>query len=326
MTDAPRTTLSILIDEEERARSLADDALTGLCSRPKVLPPRWFYDERGSELYEAITEIEEYYPARREREILEAHAQDIAETAGAESLVEIGSGSAAKTRILLDALTLEATFQRYVPFDVCEEFVKASGEEIAASYPGIEVNGVVGDFSRHLGGIEHKGRELVIFLGGTIGNLLPEERSLFLSNLRASMTSGDTLLLGADLVKDADRMVAAYDDSAGVTAEFNRNVLRVLNRELGADFSPPSFEHVALWREDMEWIEMRLRSRVAQKVRVDGLGLEFVFDEGEEMRTEVSTKFRQPVLEMELHKAGFELEQWWTDEGGDFSLSLSKAA
>lgn len=311
--------LDVHLGPSDMADSLRADALAGLTATPKELPPKWFYDDRGSQLFDDITRLPEYYPTRAERSILVARAADIAAAADADTLVELGSGTSTKTRVLLDA----GRFRRYVPFDVSESTLVEAGEALAADYPGLEVHGVVGDFERHLPLIPVDGRRLVAFLGGTIGNLKPRARAAFLHEVADGMRPGDSLLLGTDLVKDEARLVAAYDDASGVTAEFNKNVLRVLNRELEADFDVDAFEHVAAWNREQEWIEMRLRSRGDQAVRVAGLDLDVAFLDGEEMRTEVSAKFRRAGVEQELAAAGLTLREWWTDEAGDFALSLS---
>ena len=325
MTAVHSPSLDVHLDAAELDAALRAEARLGLTATPKDLPPKWFYDRRGSALFEAITALAEYYPARREREILTDRAGDIAALSRPQTLVELGSGSATKTRILLDALVGARTLSRYVALDICEEAVHDAGMAIARAYPGLAVTGVVGDFGRHLHRTPRHGRQLVAFLGGTIGNLMPDERHSFYSRLRATMTGGDHLLLGADLVKSPGRLVPAYDDRAGVTAEFNRNVLAVLNAQLGADFHLDRFDHVVRWDPDAEWIEMRLRSRCDQVVRVPGLGIEVHFSRGEEMRTEISAKFRRSRLEAELERAGFEMVRWWTDTAGDFSLSLAEA-
>jgi L-histidine N-alpha-methyltransferase len=286
------------------------------------LPPKWFYDERGSELFEEITRLDEYYPTRRERAILIARAGEIAEATGANTLLEFGAGSGEKTRLLLDALA--PTLRVYMPVDVSGNFLEASAAACANDYPSLDVQAVVADYERHLPLLPSGGGRLVAFLGGTIGNMVPAERADFLSRIRAMMEPDDALLLGADLVKDPKRLVAAYDDALGVTAEFNRNVLRVINERLGADFDPSRFEHVALWDAEREWIEMRLRSLEDQKVWIGGLDLEVSFVEGEELRTEISAKFRREGLERELAAAGLVLDRFWTDPDGDFSLSLSR--
>jgi L-histidine N-alpha-methyltransferase len=315
--------IEVLLSPDEWARELRDEAVAGLTSSPKELAPTWFYDDTGSELFEQITGVAEYYPTRAERAILAARARDIAITSQADTLVELGAGTSQKTRILLDALQETGRLERFVPFDVAEATLRATAEAIADEYPGLDVHAVVGDFRRHLDALPTDGRRLVAFLGGTIGNLRPGERSAMLAELASSMRPGDSLLLGTDLVKNRERLVAAYDDAAGVTAAFNKNVLRVLNRELGADFDVDRFEHVALFDEDNEWIEMRLRSQVEQDVQVPGLGLTLHFAPGEDLRTEISAKFSLERVRAELGTAGLELTNWWTDPAGDYALSLS---
>ncbi|WP_119729114.1 L-histidine N(alpha)-methyltransferase [Thermomonospora amylolytica] len=307
-------------------KALRRDVAAGLTATPKTLPPKWFYDEHGSALFEEITRLEEYYPTRREREILRARAAEIAAVTGAHTLLELGAGSGEKTRLLLDALSAAGTLRAYVPVDVSGDFLTAAAGRIAADYPDLTVRSVVADYEQHLHLLPSGTRRLLVFLGGTIGNFAPADRISFLSGIRATMEDGDALLLGADLVKDPGRLVRAYDDARGVTAEFNRNVLRVINRRLDADFDPGAFEHVALWDPGNEWIEMRLRSAADQTVRVAGLGLTVEFAAGEEMRTEISAKFRRERLEAELGAAGLALDTLWTDEAGDFSLSLARPA
>ncbi len=318
-------TIDVHLDEADLDRVLRDDVHTGLTSSPKTLPPKWFYDEIGSRLFDEITRLPEYYPTRREREILEAHSGDIALTSGATALLELGSGTSTKTRLLLDALRDVGTLRTFAPFDCSESTLREAGESIASAYPGVAIHGVVGDFERHLALLpdDHTGSRLVAFLGGTIGNLAPPERAKFLNDLGGALAEGEHLLLGTDLVKDRGRLVAAYDDSAGVTAAFNRNVLAVINRSLDADFDVDGFEHVAVWNEDEEWIEMRLRADRAHRVHISDLDLDVSFANGEEMRTEISAKFRRDGVEAELGAAGFELQRWWTDRDGDFALSLA---
>ena len=315
-----------------RESSLRSDAATGLTATPKWLPPKWFYDAQGSALFEKITELPEYYPTRAERSILRAVADEIAASSGAATLVELGSGSSEKTRLLLGALRAAGTLRRYVPVDVSESALVAAGEAVAAEYPGLDVHAVVSDFEAYLGlgsGDDESGDgpsggpRLVAFLGSTIGNMLPAERAVFLSRVRARLRPGDSFLLGTDLVKDPAILVAAYDDSAGVTAAFDKNVLSVLNASLGADFDLDAFDHVAVWDPEAEWMEMRLRSAADQEVRVPGLGLTVRFGEGEEMRTEVSAKFRRSGVAAELAAAGFETRCWWTDDADQFGLSLA---
>ncbi len=315
-----------LLPEGFLAASLRADALAGLTAVPKSLPPKWFYDERGSELFDKITRLDEYYPTRAERAILRSAAGDIAAAAGASTLVELGSGFADKTRLLLDALQEAGTLRRYVPVDVSESALIAGASAIGQRYPGLAVHAVVSDFEEHLGLPEADGPRLVAFLGGTIGNLVPAQRAEFLAALRARMGPADSLLLGTDLVKDPAELVAAYDDAAGVTAEFNKNILRVLNAELGADFDPDNFDHVAIWDARAEWIEMRLRSAQRQDITLPAIGLVASFGDGEEMRTEVSAKFRREGVAAELAAAGFALRSWLTDARGRFGLSLSVPA
>ena len=305
------------------AEALRADARAGLTASPKSLPPKWFYDAQGSALFDKITELPEYYPTRAEREILHAAAAQIAGQTGARTLIELGSGSSDKTRVLLDALRAAGTLRCYVPVDVSEPALVAAGDALSAEYPGLDVRAVVSDFEEHLGLPEGGSPRLVAFLGGTIGNLLPPDRAAFLRSVRARLADTDALLLGTDLVKDPAVLVAAYDDPAGVTAAFNKNILSVLNAELGADFDPDAFDHVAIWDPAAEWIEMRLRSAYRQQVRLPGIGLTVTFDEGEEMRTEVSAKFRRDGVRAELAAAGLAMRSWWTDPDGSFGLSLS---
>lgn len=310
------------LPEDATEAALRADVLHGLTRTPKTLPPKWFYDAVGSELFDRITELPEYYPTRAEREILLARAGEIAAATGARTLVELGSGSSEKTRHLLDALP---ELDTYVPVDVSESALRQAGEALIAERPGLGVHALIADFTGGLALPGTPGPRLVAFLGGTIGNLLPPERAAFLSSVRALLSPGDALLLGTDLVKDASVLVPAYDDAAGVTAAFNKNVLSVVNRELGADFDPGAFEHVALWDSANEWIEMRLRSLAEQTVKIPALDLAVDFEVGEEMRTEVSAKFRREGVAAELAAAGLQPTRWWTDEQGRFALSLSVA-
>jgi L-histidine N-alpha-methyltransferase len=329
------TSIELRLPPDYRAASLRKDALAGLTAVPKSLPPKWFYDAQGSALFEKITELPEYYPTRAERSILQAVAPDIAARTGAAVLAELGSGSSDKTRLLLSALREAGTLRAYVPVDVSESALVQAGDALAAEYPGLAVHAIVADFGVDLGlagdgssanGDGTAGPRLVAFLGSTIGNMEPAERASFLRRVRARLRPGDTFLLGTDLVKDPAVLVAAYDDAAGVTAAFNRNVLSVLNAELGADFDLDAFEHVALWDAQNEWIEMRLRSTAAQPVRVRDLGLTVEFADGEEMRTEISAKFRRDGVRAELAAAGLAMRDWWTDANGQFGLSLSVPA
>jgi L-histidine N-alpha-methyltransferase len=311
------------VDPSSLAASLRRDVFNGLTVLPKTLPSKWFYDERGGELFDQITRLPEYYPTRAERSLLVTHAPRIAELSGADTLVELGSGTSEKTRLLLSALHDAATLRRFVPFDVDESAIRAASYVIATAFDGLAVHAVVGDFEHHLSRLPRGGRRMIAFLGSTIGNLEPAPRARFLATVRSTMNRGDTFLLGTDLVKDPSRLVAAYDDDAGVTADFNRNILMVINRELKADFDPTEFEHVAVWDPQAEWIEMRLRSRRSQVVTIAGLDLEVPFAAGEELRTEISAKFRRHLVELELAGAGLRVVEWFSDPGGDFGLSLS---
>ncbi len=320
---APSVRVDVHLGPEDLTGALRRDARAGLVATPKVLPPKWFYDEEGCRLFEAITRLPEYYPTRTEAAILEATADEIARRTGADTLIELGSGTSEKTRRLLDALAANTTLERFAPFDVSEPTLRDAAVAIEREYPGIEVHAVVGDFERHLDRLPRGGRRLVAFLGSTIGNLDPVARATFFTEIARSLEPGDSFLLGTDLVKDIARLEAAYDDSAGITAAFNRNVLNVLNRELDADFASDRFSHVAKWVEREEWIEMRLRSEIDQRVHLRALDLDVHFGAGEEMRTEISTKFRRAMVATELAAAGLELTEWWTDPAADFALSLS---
>ena len=311
------------LTEADLRASLEADVRHGLTQPHKTLPPKYFYDARGSELFEEITRLPEYYPTRRERSILAARADEIAAASGADTLVELGSGSSVKTRLLLDGLQRAGSLRRYVPVDVSTSALEGAMDALRPDYPGLDLHGVVADFEHHLALLPDGGRRMVAFLGGTIGNLTPDERHAFLTDVRQRLHDGDSFLLGTDLVKDERRLVAAYDDAAGVTAAFNKNVLAVLNRSLHADFDPSRFQHVAVWNRSEEWIEMRLRSLTAQTVRIRDLALTVDFDEGEEIRTEISAKFRREKVAAELDAAGYHLDQWWTDGVGDFALSLA---
>ena len=311
---------SWLSDAEERV--LANDVLDGLTRPFKEIPPKHFYDARGSELFERICELPEYYPTRTERQILVRRAAEIVESTGAGELVELGSGAAAKARILLDAMGQAATLKRYIPIDVSERVVRDAAEQLVEDYDGLKVHGVVGDFERHLGRVPDAdgAPRLVALLGGTIGNFPPGTRRGLLREIGALLGPEDRLLLGTDLVKDQAVLEAAYDDPQGVTAEFNRNVLHVINRELDADFVPDAFEHVAFFDRRHEWIEMRLRANRPCTVLISELGLRIEFAAGEELRTEISAKFTRDRIESDFKAAGLALERWYTDEQKLFAL------
>jgi L-histidine N-alpha-methyltransferase len=329
--------LDIHLTDHDAEAALAADAMAGLTASPKSLPPKWFYDARGSELFEEITRLPEYYPTRTERALLEEAVDEIAALSGADMLVELGSGSSEKTRLLLDAFRRAGRLATYVPQDVSASALRAAMDALAPDYPGLALHGVVGDFTRHLdrlpgggsgrvGESGEGGRRIVAFLGGTIGNLRPRDRAAFLTQLRGVLRPGEQLLLGTSMVIDEPTMVAAYDDAQGVTAEFNRNVLRVLNRELSADFAVDAFDHRAVWDPRHEWIEMRLRAQRAMTVRVAALDLTVHFAPGEEMVTETSAKFRPGGVRGWLEATGYEITRTWTDEAGRHALTLATAA
>jgi L-histidine N-alpha-methyltransferase len=304
-------------------RMLAYDALDGLTRPFKEIPPKHLYDAEGSRLFEAICELPEYYPTRTERAILAARAQEIVAETGAEELVELGSGVPTKTRLLLDAMAAAGSLVRYVPVDVSEVVLRASADELVASYPGLRVHGIVGDFERHLGALPPaEGPRIVVFLGGTIGNFPPGSRRRFLRALGRGLRDHDRLLLGVDLVKDPGIIEAAYNDSAGVTAAFNRNLLAVLNRRLHANFEPEAFEHVAFFDRHREWIDMRLRAHEPQVVTIPDVDLTVHFAHREELRTEISAKFTLERLHADLAASGLRLDRFLTDDEDLFALSL----
>ena len=322
-----RVTVDVRLVPADLRAALCRDARVGLSARPKWMPPVWFYDERGSALYEEITRLPEYYPFRTERSLLRRAAGEIAEAAKARVLVELGSGTSEKTRVLLDAMAVAPVgLAGYVPFDVSEATLRTAAEAVANDL-GIGVHAVVGDFHEHLDGLpDGGGTRLVAFLGSTIGNLTPAERRRFLAEVRSVLGPSDRFLLATDLVKDPGRLVAAYDDAGGVTAEFNRNLLCVLNRELGADFVPDRFAHVVVWDPANRWIEMRLRAAAAMRVRLPALDMAVTFAAGEEMRTEISAKFTPDGVRDELAAADLVVAGRWTDPAGDYLLTLARPA
>jgi len=324
-TTADRIEIEVHLAADGGAK-MAREVRLGLTAKPKELAPKYFYDERGSQLFERITELPEYYPTRAEREILTARSSEIVAAAGEPgTLVELGSGSAAKTRHLLSAMRDADCLQAYVPVDISEEITHETAESLVEEYPGLLVRGLVCDFEHDLERIPGgQDGQLIAFLGGTIGNLYPDARRRFLTRLAALLGPEDSILLGTDLVKEPERLEAAYDDAAGVTAEFNKNVLRVLNREFGGDFDPATFEHVALYDVDEARVDIRLRSLADQMVRLDGLDLNVRFAAGEEMRTEISAKFTRERLEAVYEEAGLVLSGWFTDPAGDYALSLAR--
>ena len=316
-------TISVHLTPGEIRQRMREDAVAGLQAPTKSIPPVWFYDERGSQLFEEITRLPEYYPTRAERHLLEQHALTIAELSKADTLVELGAGACDKTRVLLSALEDAGTLARYVPFDVSDEFLRGAASSLSNEYDSLAVHLVIGDFHRHLMEIPTEGRRMIAFLGGTIGNFDPTQRARFLFDLNCTMSSDDSLLLGTDLVKDRGRLVAAYDDAAGVTAEFNRNVLHVLNEQLGGDFDVEQFSHVARWNEDEQWMEMRLQARERTSVNLRGADLRVEFARGEELLTEISAKFTPEQVEAELSAAGFVVDGSWGGPEGEFLLTLA---
>jgi L-histidine Nalpha-methyltransferase len=313
----------ITIDRHGVEADLAETVRAGLTREPKELPPKLFYDARGSELFDRITAQPEYYPARAERSILNRYSPEIVEESGAEELVELGSGVASKTRALLYAMAGAGTLDRYVPFDIDDSVVEACAEELHRILPGMDVHGVVGDFGRDLEQLPRGEHRLIAFLGGTVGNLYPDERTAFLARVRDQMGPSDRLLLGIDLLKEPAVLEAAYNDAAGVTAEFNLNLLQAINEQLGADFDVEAFEHVAFFDPEQSWIELRLRSLADQQVAIPEADLVVPFAEGEEMRTEISCKFRRADIESALDDAGLMLRRLFSDDEGLFALALA---
>jgi L-histidine Nalpha-methyltransferase len=325
-TAADQIEIEVDLPEGGTWAGLAEDVREGLSSPFKEIPPKYFYDERGSRLFEAITELDEYYPTRTERAILDARAGEIVAGSRPTTLIELGSGAATKTPILLDAMRDLGTLQTYVPVDISEEITRRVAAEMVAEYEGLHVRGIVCDYETHLERVPREEGALIAFLGGTIGNFRPGPRRSFLARIATLMYPGDRFLLGTDLVKDRRVLEAAYNDSRGVTAEFNKNVLLVLNRELDADFDPDQFEHVAFWDADNEWMDIRLRSLSEQFYDVRALDMRVHFARNEEMRTEISTKFTRDRLEASYADAGLELVEWWTDPDELYALSLAKPA
>jgi L-histidine N-alpha-methyltransferase len=316
--------VDVYLQPDDLAVALAADVEAGLTSRPKQLSPKWLYDPAGCDLFEQICDLPEYYPTRTERAILQAHSAELAGLTRASTLVELGSGTSDKTRLILDALVAEGSLERFVAFDVAEPTLRAALAELADAYPTVTMAGVVGDFEIHLDRIPGSDGRLLAFLGGTIGNLEPLARGEFLATLAKVLHHGEFFLVGTDLVKDPARLVAAYDDAAGVTAAFDRNILTIINRELQADFDPSAFTHLARWDPDEEWIEMRLRADRPQRVSLGALGRTVEFAEGEEVRTEVSAKFRPEGIAGELAAAGFATVAQWCDPAGDYALTLTR--
>ncbi len=326
MTSEEGGTIAIQVDlpQDGALAGMAEVVREGLSCPFKELPPKYFYDERGSELFERITELPEYYPTRCEREILDARSTEIVAAAAPRTLIELGSGAASKSRVLLNAMRDAGSLESYVPVDISEQITRRVATELVDEYPGLDVAGLVCDYETHLERIPRPEGALIAFLGGTIGNFRPAARRSFLARISTLMYPGDRFLLGTDLVKERAMVEAAYNDSAGVTAEFNKNVLHVLNRELDANFDLGAFEHVAFWDPDNEWIDIRLRALREQFVDLKGLDMRAHFARNEEMRTEISTKFTRARIEDSYADAGLELTEWWTDAEDLYALSLAR--
>lgn len=317
-------TFDVHLHDDWRVRALVDEVRTGLTASPKQLTPRWLYDDRGSELFDEITRLPEYYPTEAEREILLARAGDIARITGADTLVELGSGTSDKTRALLDAFDEAGHLRRFVPFDVSEQTLRYAAAILAERHPGLHVHGVVGDFHEHLDDVPNDGVPVLAFLGSTIGNFYPGERARFFDEVAEWMTDDAWFLLGVDLVKPVDRLMAAYNDPAGITAQFTLNLLNVLNRELAADFDLTKFEHVGMWDPNHTRVDLRLRSLCDQHVTIIGAEVDVDFGEGEELRVEISTKFTREQIGAELAAAGIGVEEFWTDAAGDVAVLLAR--
>jgi L-histidine Nalpha-methyltransferase len=307
----------------DKRQALVDDVRAGLAKTPKELPPIWFYDDHGSELFEQITELPEYYQTRTEAAILRTYAGDIAGRTSPNVILELGAGASTKTRILIDAARQVGNLERFVPFDVSDGIVQRAARELLHEFPGLTIHAVIGDFGEHMDRIPRFGRQLVVFLGSTIGNFFPPQRQAFLRAVRQLLHPGDAFLLGVDLVKDRGELVSAYDDALGVTAAFNLNVLNVINAELDADFDLHAFSHVARYDEDHHWIEMLLRSNRRQTVHIPGAGITAEFAEGEHMRTEISAKFTRRRVQDTFAEAGLCMDAWYTDERERFALALA---
>jgi L-histidine Nalpha-methyltransferase len=325
--DPMELVVDVHLDPADWSTHLAEETRRGLSDDPPWIPPVWFYDELGSKLFDEITRLPEYYPTDAERSILRSHSDEIARLTDAGTLIELGSGTSEKTMLLLEALHRRGGLWRVAPFDVSEEVLRSSAQTIAATLPGVRVHAVVGDFHQHLDRVPTDGVAVLAFLGSTIGNFEPDQRAGFLGQVRDALEDDDWFLLGTDLIKDRSRLVAAYDDAAGVTAAFNVNALDVMNRELGADFDPSAYRHRAHWDDEHGRIEMHLVARGDQTVRVAGLDdLELRLGDGEHLRTEISTKFTPDGIESELVAAGLQPVHRWFDEDGDFLVTLSRPA
>jgi L-histidine Nalpha-methyltransferase len=318
--------LDVHADEAEFLARMARDIERGLTGRPRMLPPKYFYDDVGSELFERITQLPEYYLTRAEESILCDIGADLMAKLRPRDVVELGPGSCRKVRWLFDALE-EADDLRYVAVDVGRDSLVQAVTALGDRYPKLHVHAVVGDFERHLDRLPLPvGRRLALFLGSTIGNFDPLPRRTLLAQIRRLVGADGRVLLGVDLVKDADELNAAYDDAAGVTAEFNRNILRVVNRAVDADFVPEKWRHHAFYNAAASRIEMHLLTDAPQRVILKKVGVKLDFDAGEGIWTENSYKFTRESVEAMLSEAGLALEQWYTDVGGRFGVVLARPA
>lgn len=316
--------IDVHVDEADLFEHMKDECRVGLLKNPKEIPPKFFYDARGSVLFEQITELPEYYQTRTERKILEDVVGVLETRHRFRQLLEFGSGSSSKTRVLLDAMHESGNLELYLPLDVSESIVRMTAERLVDDYPEMRVHGIIGDFTRHLAEIPKGAHRLLVFLGGTIGNFRPEDATIFLRDVASTMGPHDRLLLGTDLVKEPRRIEAAYNDSKGVTAEFNLNVLSAINARLGADFDLENYDHLAPYREDVQWIEMRLRAKRSRRVSIPALDMEIGIDAGEEILTEISRKFTRASANHMVESAGLEMTDWFTDDESLFGLSLSR--
>lgn len=324
MSSATQREVSVeVVGDEGNAQQALDQAtLAGLRREPKELPTVWLYDERGSQLYEEITRLPEYYLPGREAEILRARADAIAQRTEARTFVELGSGSARQTRFLLDALDGVGTLEFFVPLDVSTQTLRTTARAIAAAYPHISVHALVGDFERDLDVLPREGPRLIALLGSTIGNLHPRRREQFLTTLASQLDERDALLLGLDLVKEPMRLESAYNDSAGVTEAFVRNAFTAVNRELDATFEQGRFVYEARWNPEQECMDIGLRARSTHGVSIRRLDLQLELDRDELLRVEVSAKFRRERFEVEARRAGLSVESWWPDRGNEFAVAL----
>jgi len=323
-TETEGTEVLVLLDDEWARRSLVDDVRSGLAEVPRSLSPHWLYDDRGSDLFDQITRLPEYYPTECEREILAREASSVVSLTGADVVVELGSGTSDKTRTLLDAFHAVGRLSEFIALDVSEQTLRTAVAALGARYPNALVRGIVGDFNQHLGSIPHSGRRMIAFLGGTLGNYTAPARREFLASVSAALDTGEHLLLGVDLVKPRERLIAAYHDEHGLTEAFMRNALDVVNDELGANFVQDRFEYICLWDETEERVDMRLRSRLAQQVSIPGADLVIEVAAGEDIGIEISTKFRAQRLGGELAAEGLAVVAVWTDANDDFALVLAR--